>query len=111
HPPITANDYAMVEASMVRYFDNSGKVRVQDSDAARAKLNREQVLRIENGDPNTNRLLATELQTDVLVRVMAQRTAQSGGGPAVRLLAKAVSTTAARILCVDYVDMTLPMHS
>jgi len=86
----------MIEASLVQYFDNSGKVRVQDSEAARAKLTREQVLRLENGDPAANRLLAVELQADVLIRVTAKPTTQANG-PAIRLIAKAVSTTDARI--------------
>ena len=105
----TSTDYDMIEASMVRYFDNSGKVRVQDSEAARARLSREQVLRIENGDPAAARLLATELQTDVLVRVTGKATTQSNGGPAVRLIAKAISLSDARNLGTEYVDMPLPM--
>jgi hypothetical protein len=99
----------MIEASIVQYFDNSGKVRVQDSESARAKLTREQVLRLENGDPAANTLLATELQADVLIRVTAKPTLQSSGGPAIRLLAKAVSTTDARNLGTATVDMPLPM--
>jgi hypothetical protein len=106
----TPTDYQMIEAAMVQYFDNSGKVRVQDSDAARAKLTREQVLRIENSDPAANRLLAVELQQDVLVRVTAVPTRQaSSGQPAIRLIAKAVSTTDARNLGTAFVDMPMPM--
>jgi hypothetical protein len=106
----TADDYAMLEASLIRYIDNSGKIQVSDSDAARAKLNREQILRIENGDPAAARLLATELQQDVLIRVTAVPTRQSSSGqPAVRLIAKAVSTTDARNLGNAFVDMPLPM--
>src|SRR5581483_11370628 len=89
----TADDYEMIEASITQYFQNSGKVQVKDSEQARAKLDREQVLRIENGDPAANRLLATERQADVLIRVTAKPTNQSSGGPAIRLIAKAVSTT------------------
>ena len=105
----TSDDYQMIESSIVQYFDNSGKVRIQDSDAARAKLSREQVLRIENGDPAANRLLATELQADVLVRITAKPTTQASGGAAVRLIAKAVATTDARNLGSATVDMPLPM--
>ena len=104
----TSDDYDMNEASLVQYFDNSGKVRVQDSEAARAKLTREQVLRLENGDPAANRLLAVELQADVLVRVTAKPTTQANG-PAIRLIAKAVSTTDARNMGTTTVDMPLPM--
>ncbi|HEY4330367.1 MAG TPA: hypothetical protein VGN88_11570 [Phycisphaerae bacterium] len=104
------DDYQMIEASITRYFDNSGKIRVQDSDAARSKLSREQLLRIENGDPAANRLLATELQADVLVRVTASPTTQAASGtPAIRLVAKAVGTTDARNLGTAFVDMPLPV--
>jgi hypothetical protein len=102
---ITNEDYQMIEASVVRYFDNSGKVRIQDSEAARAKLTREQLLRIENGDATANRLLATELQADVLVRVSASATANASSGNAIRLIAKAVATTDARNLGTAFVDM------
>ncbi len=105
----TPDDYQMIEASIVRYFDNSGKVRVQDSEAARAKLTREQILRLENSDPAASRLLATELQADVLVRVTAKPTTQATGGAAIRLMAKAVATTDARNLGTAFVDMPLPM--
>jgi hypothetical protein len=106
----TSDDYAMIEGSLVRYLDNSGKIQISDSDAARARLNREQILRIENGDPAAARLLATELQQDVLIRVTAVPTRQaSSGQPSVRLMAKAVSTTDARILGNVAVDMPLPM--
>src|SRR5581483_2455197 len=56
-----------------------------------------------------NRLLATERQADVLIRVTAKPTNQSSGGPAIRLIAKAVSTTDAANLGTAFVDMPLPM--
>ena len=102
-------DYQMIEASIVKYFDNSGKVQIKDSDAARAKLSREQVLRIENSDPAAARLLSSELQQDVLIKVTAVPTNHSQWGKAVRLIAKATSTTDARILGSEFVDMPLPM--
>jgi len=105
----TSDDYDLIEASIIKYFDNSGKVTIQDSDAARAKLNRESVLRIENGDPVAVRLLSTELQQDILIRVTAKQTTQSSWGQAVRLIAKAVSTTDGRILGDEFTDMPLPM--
>jgi hypothetical protein len=105
----SADDYEMIESSLVQYFDNSGKVQVKDSDAARAKLNREQILRVENGDPTAAQLLGTELQADVLIRVTAKPTVQSGNGGAIRLIAKAVTTTDARNLGSAMVDMPLPM--
>jgi hypothetical protein len=105
----SADDYALIEASIVKYFDNSGKVTIEDSDAARAKLDREKVLRIENGDPGAERLLNTELQQDILIRVTATPTSHATVGPAVRLMAKAVSTTDARSLGTAFVDMPLPM--
>jgi hypothetical protein len=101
----TSDDYNMFELSLIDYFDNSGKVRVQDSDAARARLSREQVLRIENGDPAAARLLNSELQQDVLIRVTAMPTRQAAQGVGIRLLAKAVSTTDARNLGTAFVDM------
>ena len=102
-------DYDMIESSLVQYFSNSPKVQVKDSDAARAKLNREQVLRIENGDPAANRLLSTELQQDILIRVSANPTNQASTGQALRLVAKAVSTTDARNLGSASVDMPFPI--
>jgi hypothetical protein len=106
---MTGDDYAMVEASLIRYMDNSGRIQISDSDAARARLSREQVLRIENGDPAAARLLASELQQDVLIQVSGSPTQQaSSGQPAIRLVAKAVSTTDARILANAFVDMALP---
>ncbi|HUO09140.1 MAG TPA: hypothetical protein VM008_12610 [Phycisphaerae bacterium] len=105
----TADDYDLIEASIVEYFDASGKVTVQDADAARAKLNREQILRIENNDPAANRLLSTELQQDIVIHISAKPTQQSSFGHAVRLIAKAVSTTDARTLGTAFADMPLPM--
>lgn len=105
----TPEDFGMIEASVVKYFDNSGKVQIRDSDAARSKLNRETMLRIENGDAAAVRLLSTELQQDVLIRISAVPTRHSQWGNAVRLIAKATSTTDARILGNEFVDMPLPM--
>jgi hypothetical protein len=105
----SADDYQLIEASIVKYFDNSGKVTIEDAEAARAKLDRDKVLRIENGDPAAERLLATELQQDILIRVTATPTSHASVGPAVRLMAKAVSTTDARSLGTAFVDMPLPM--
>jgi hypothetical protein len=102
-------DYELIEASLVKYFDDSGRVHVQDADAARGKLDRAQILRVENGDPQAARLLSTELKQDVLIRVTAKPTRHSQYGPAVRLIAKAVSTADARNLGTAFVDMPLPM--
>jgi hypothetical protein len=107
--PLTVDDYSMIEASIVQYFDNSGKVQVKDAEAARAKLSREELLRVENGDSAANRLLAAELQADLLIRVSAQPTSQAAAGPAIRMIAKAVTTTDARNMGMASVDMPLPM--
>jgi hypothetical protein len=106
---ISAADYEMIESSLVRYFDNSGRVRVMDSEGARTKLTREQVLRIENGDPQANRLLAAELQADMLIRVTAKPTTQASVGNGLRLIAKAVTTTDARNMGTAFVDMPMPV--
>ncbi|MGN6368808.1 MAG: hypothetical protein ACTHN5_11150 [Phycisphaerae bacterium] len=105
----TPDDYALIETSVAEYFDNSGKVVIQDADAARAKLDREKALRIENGDPAAVRLLATELQQDILIHINATPTNQSTFGHAIRLNAKAVSTTDGRIMGTAFVDMPLPL--
>jgi hypothetical protein len=102
-------DYEMIEASIVKYFDESGKVRVTDADAARAKLQRAQLLRVENGDPAAARLLAAELKADILIRVTATPTRHSSYGNAVRIIAKAVGTSDARNLGTAFGDMPLPM--
>ena len=95
----TPEDYALIETSVVQYFDNSGKVVIQDRRTrARAKLDRERALRIENGDPAAIRLLTTELQQDILIHITATPTNQSSFGQAIRLNAKAVGTTDGRIL-------------
>jgi hypothetical protein len=104
-----AEDYEMIEASLVKYFDASGKVHVADSDAARGKLERAQILRVENGDPGAARLIATELKQDILIRVTAKPTRHSQYGNAVRIIAKAVGTADARNLGTAFVDMPLPM--
>jgi len=107
---VTADDYEMIESSLVRYFDNSGKITICDSDAARAKLNHEQILRLENGDAATARILSTELQQDILIRVTASPTKEATSGhPSLRLVAKAVSTTDARMMGESFVDMPLPV--
>jgi hypothetical protein len=106
---LSVDDYSMIEASIVQYFDNSGKVQVKDSEAMRSKLSREQILRVENGDSDTNRLLATELQADLLIRVSARPTSQAAVGPAIRMIAKAVTTTDARNMGTATVDMPMPM--
>ncbi len=103
-------DYDMIELSLVDYMDAGGKVNVLDSEAARAKLDREKILRIENSDPAAIRLLNTELQTDILIQVKASPTKQSQwGDKAVRLNAKAVSVTDGRYMGAVFVDMPLPM--
>ena len=106
---LTGADYQAVEMSITQYFNNSGKVDVRDSEAARAKLDREQVLRIENGDSAANRLLATEHLADVIVHITASPTTQSAYGRAVRLNAKAVGTTDGRLLGVCSLDLPLPL--
>lgn len=106
----TRDDYDMIELSMVDYMDANGKVYVKDSEAARAKLDREKILRIENSDPAAIRLLNTELQTDILIQIKATPTKQSQwGDKAVRLNAKATSVTDGRYLGAAFVDMPLPM--
>ncbi len=105
----SAEDYGLIEASIVKYFDNSGKVNVEDAEQARAKLDREKVLRIENGDAAAERLLSTELQQDILIRVTATPTSHATVGPAVRLIAKAVNTADGRSLGTAFVDMPLPI--
>jgi hypothetical protein len=109
----TSADYEMMEASIIDYMDAGGRVIIKDSEAARAKLDREKVLRIENSDPAAIRLLSTELQADVLIQVKAVPTSQSNqaapGQKAVRLIAKATGTTDARNLGTAFVDMPLPM--
>jgi len=107
---VTPEDYEMIESSLVRYFDNSGKITICDSDAARAKLNHEQILRLENGDAATARILSTELQQDILIRVSASPTKEATNGhPSLRLVAKAISTTDARMMGESFVDMPLPV--
>ncbi len=105
----TSSDYEMIEAALVQYFDNSGKVQIQDSEAARSKLDREKILRIENGDPAAAALLGTELQQDVLIRLTAKPTTHASWGNAVRLISKATSTTDGRNLGTAFVDMPLPI--
>lgn len=106
----TRDDYEMIELSMVDYMDANGKVYVKDSEAARAKLDREKILRIENSDPAAIRLLNTELQTDILIQIKATPTKQSQwGDKAVRLNAKATSVTDGRYLGAAFVDMPVPM--
>ena len=105
----TAADYDLIEASMVKYFDDSGKVDVKDSEAARGKLDREKLLRLENGDPAAARLLNTELQTDILIRVVAVPTRHATYGPSIRLICRAVGTTDARMYGTAFVDMPLPI--
>jgi hypothetical protein len=105
----TAADYDMVEASLVDYFNHSGNVTVKDAEAARGKLDREKLLRIENGDPDAVKLLATEFQTDILIRVVAVPTRQARQGVAARLIARAVSTTDGTFYGIAMKDMTLPM--
>jgi hypothetical protein len=102
-------DYELVEASLVKYFDASGRVHVSDADAVRGKLERAQVLRVENGDPQAARLLGVEFKQDILIRVTARPTRHSQYGQAVRLIAKAVGTADARHLGTAFVDMPLPM--
>ena len=107
---LTGSDYQSIETSIAQYFNNSGKVDVRDSEAARAKLDREQILRIENGDSAANRILGTEHLADVIVHITASPTTQSAfGARAVRLNAKAVGTTDGRLLAVCSLDLPLPL--
>lgn len=103
-------DYALIELSLLDYLDCGGRVTIYDSEVVRNKLDREKVLRIENGDGDALRLLSTELQTDVLIQVKATPTRHSQWPQgAVRLTAKVLSTTDGRILSATFVDMPLPM--
>jgi len=105
----TKDDYEMIELSIVNYMDAGGRVQIKDADAARNKLDREKILRLENGDAAAWRLLSTELQTDILIQVKAVPTRQASSGAAIRLMCKAVSTTDARNLGTAVVDMPLPI--
>jgi hypothetical protein len=106
---LSSADYQMIETSIAQYFNNSGRVDVRDSEAARARLNREQILRVENGDSAVNRLLATEHLADVIVHITANPTSQSAfGNRAIRMNAKAVGTTDGRVLALSSLDLPLP---
>ena len=101
-------DYEAIELSLLNYLSAPG-VDVRDSDVLRAKMNREEVLRLENNDRSVVPLLKTEFQTDILLQVAATPTSHASSGQAVRMLAKAIRTTDGRVLASDYQDLPLPM--
>lgn len=105
----TSADYALIESSLVQYFADSPKVNVMDADTARAKLSKDDVLRVENGDPKATESLKGQVQADLLIRITASPTTQSQYGQAVRLIAKAVQTSDGRSVANSSVDMPLPM--
>jgi hypothetical protein len=106
----TAADYAKLELSLIDYLNCGGRVQMMDPESVRGKLDREKVLRLENGDPAALKLLATELQTDVLIQLRATPTRHSQWPQgALALNLKAVSTADGRILATEFVDMPLPL--
>ena len=66
-------------------------------------------MQLQNGHSDVIPLLNQQLQTDILVELNAAPTAQANIGPAVRILAQAVSTTDARVLGTSSTDLLLPM--
>jgi hypothetical protein len=103
-------DFDAIEISMIDYLNANGQIDIQSPSMAKATLSRESFLRLQNGDPRVLSLLKHQLKTDVLIEVKAAPTGQSSTGqPAIRMLATAVSTTDARILGAEYVDMPMPM--
>lgn len=105
----TATDYEAMEISMIDYLNAGGQIDIRDSEMLRSKLDRETVLRLENGDRSVLPILKKELQTDIVVNIKATPTQHSTYGNAVRLLCKTMGTTDGRILASTYVDMPLPM--
>jgi hypothetical protein len=101
-------DYEAIELSLLNYLSAPG-VDVRDSDVLRAKMNREEVLRLENNDRSVVPLIKSEFQTDILIQVAATPTSHASAGQAVRMLAKAIRTTDARVMASDYQDLPLPM--
>ncbi len=101
-------DYEAIELSLLNFLTAPG-VDIRDSEVLRSKMNREEVLRLENNDRSVVPLLKQEFQTDILVQVAATPTSHAASGSAVRMLAKAIRTTDGRVLASDYEDMPLPM--
>ncbi len=108
----TPDDFDAIGIDTIGYLAVNGQVDIQSSAMAKKVLNRESFLRLQNGDSAVLPLLKHQLNTDVIVEIKAEPTAQASLGPAVRLLAEAVGTTDARILATASMDMPLPMtHS
>ncbi len=105
----TPDDFDAIGLAMIGDLSVNGRVDIQSSAMAQKVLNRESFLRLQNGDSAVLPLLKHQLNTDVVVMMKAEPTAQSSTGPAVRLLAEVVSTTDARILASSQEDMPLPM--
>jgi hypothetical protein len=101
-------DYEALELSLLNFMSAPG-VDIRDSALLRSKLGREQTLRLENNDRSVLPLLEQELQTDILIQVSATPTSHASSGQAVRMLAKAIRTTDARVLASDYQDLPLPL--
>ncbi len=106
---ILPNDYQALQISMIDYLNAGGQVDIQDPQMAQQVLDRESFLRLQNGDTRVLPLIQHQLNTDLLVEVQAAPTSQATAGPAIRLLAQAISTDNGRVLGAEYVDMPLPM--
>ena len=105
----TPEDFDAIGVSMAGFLSADGQVDIQSATMAKQVLGREKFLRLQNGDPTVLPLLNHQLETDILVEIEAKPTAQANVGPAVRLLAQAVSTTDGRILGTAFVDLPFPM--
>ena len=105
----TPDDFEAIGISMIGHLGSNGQVDIQSSAMARKVLDRQSFLRLQNGDSAVLPLLKHQLNTDIVVEIKAEPTAQASVGPAIRLLAEAVSTTDARILSTSSIDMPLPM--
>ncbi len=102
-------DFELMETLLTDWLAADGKVAIVSPDAARRTLTAEQDRAIESGRVELLQQVAGEAGADVLIRVQARLTRQTGVGQAVRIVAEAVNTKGDSSLARAAVDMYPPL--
>lgn len=102
-------DYSAMQTILTDWISSGGRVAVISSEAARQSLTPQQAGNLDAGQNVNGKELSDRIRADVLVLVRAQPTRQSGGGPAVRLVADASNLAGGESIGRAVVDVPPPL--
>jgi hypothetical protein len=103
-------DYAAMQTILTDWFCSGGAVAVISAPAARQSLGGQQAQNLDAGQIVNGKEINDRIHADVLVMVRAQTTRQSGGGPAVRLVADASNLLGGESIGRAVVDVPPPLE-